>query len=103
MADVEDSQSDYSDAAVSAAKQADEVIAGYAKLADDADLKAAIDSFNTTASTPLRLGPSGTCVSDATFAKKCATDIVAQGIPVEMNGNVPLVQAVINGKKVGMI
>ncbi|HET6248411.1 MAG TPA: retroviral-like aspartic protease family protein [Tepidisphaeraceae bacterium] len=100
---IEDSQSLYNEAVLTAGKSADAAAAAYAELAKDRALKAVIDQCNKGAAEPLKLGPSGTFLADAAFLKKCISDISADGIPVRMEAGVPVVEVTIHGKKHDMI
>jgi clan AA aspartic protease (TIGR02281 family) len=103
QAKITDSQSDYGDAALAGANKADVAVATYAQLAEDPDLKAAIAKYNAGSAQPLKLGPSGNFANDAAFLKKCVSDLTAEGVPARMQGGVPVVEVIVNGKKHDMI
>jgi clan AA aspartic protease (TIGR02281 family) len=103
QSDAADSQSKCTEVEIEAADNADAILTAYAALADDLALTSAIASYNKTAPQPVKLGPSGNCSADIAYLHKCMRDMAAEGVPVRMAANVPLVQVLINGKTVGML
>jgi clan AA aspartic protease (TIGR02281 family) len=98
---VEDSRGRYIGLVMDIGTKAESVADAYAKLAQDAELTAAIGKANVTATPQIRLGPSTAFQEDLKFIRTCVKNVVTGAVPirkspsgtlyveVELNGNVP--------------
>jgi hypothetical protein len=92
------SKSDYITATLAAADQADAAAHAYDAPAADKTLAAAIDKYNLTAKPKVKLGPSASFNEDLELVKQCRAEITSGIVPVTVDGGVPNVDVLINGK-----
>lgn len=106
LGQVTDSRAEYVNLIMDVATQAESVAKTYTALSQDRQLAQAIAAANTTASPPVKLGPSPTFSADLDFLRSAVKEVVDSPIPVrgKPDEDALYVQAVINGTvKVDMI
>jgi clan AA aspartic protease (TIGR02281 family) len=70
----------------------------YKSLADDSELKDAIATYNAGHTGKVRLGPSPAFLADADFVKQNAAAVKTGVVPITIDGGVPTLPGIINGK-----
>ena len=92
------SRSDYISATLDASAKADLAAHSYDSFASDKTLTTAIGTHNLTAKPMVKLGPSVHFSEDLELVKKCKSDVTSGIIPITLEGGVPNVEVLINGK-----
>ncbi|HWE92928.1 MAG TPA: retropepsin-like aspartic protease [Tepidisphaeraceae bacterium] len=77
--------------------KADEAQSKYKELADDPDVKGALEKLNAPGKPKLKLGPSTEFLASATVLKKWRGDVSSDTIQIKHEHEVPMVEVTFNG------